>query len=186
MNPEYSQHIVTWEDVVKAGLTKREFIEEMRQSIPAERFQREFESKFVEDIDAWLTQSLITSCIDAKLQPYDFHDQPQGDFYVGVDFGKQQDYSVVVVVERFPNNILKLVHVHRFPLNTEYASVIGYVKSLQDRWKTVRAVYADITGVGNYIVEDMAHSGITNVTGSHLHSCQQRRHGDSFKRKNEG
>jgi len=60
MNPEYSQHVVTWEDVVKAGLVKREFIEEMRQSIPAERFQREFESKFVEDIDAWLTQSLIT------------------------------------------------------------------------------------------------------------------------------
>jgi len=60
---------------------------------------------------------------------------------------------------------LKLVHVHRFPLNTEYASVIGYVKSLQDRWKTVRAVYADITGVGNYIVEDMAHSGIQNVQG---------------------
>jgi len=165
MNPEYSQHIITWEDVVKAGLAKIEFIEEMRQTIPAERFQREFESRFVEDIDAWLTQSLITSCIDAKLQPYDFHDQPQGDFYIGVDFGKQQDYSVVVVVERFPNNILKLVHVHRFPLNTEYASVIGYVKSLQDRWKTVRAVYADITGVGNYIVEDMAHSGITNVTG---------------------
>jgi len=165
MNPEYSQHVVTWEDVVKAGLVKREFIEEMRLSIPEERFQREFESRFVEDIDAWLPQSLITSCIDAELQPYDFHDQPQGDFYIGVDFGKQQDYSVVVVVERFPNNILKLVHVHRFPLNTEYASVIGYVKSLQDRWKTVRAVYADITGVGNYIVEDMAHSGIQNVQG---------------------
>ena len=165
MNPEYSQHVVTWEDVVKAGLVKREFIEEMRLSIPEERFQREFESRFVEDIDAWLPQSLITSCIDAELQPYDFHDQPQGDFYIGVDFGKQQDYSVVVVVERFPNNILKLVHVHRFPLNTEYASVIGYVKSLQDRWKTVRAVYADITGVGNYIVEDMVHSGIQNVQG---------------------
>jgi phage FluMu gp28-like protein len=165
MNPEYSQHVVTWEDVVKAGLVKREFIEEMRASIPEERFQREFESRFVEDIDAWLPQSLITSCIDAELQPYDFHDQPQGDFYIGVDFGKQQDYSVVVVVERFPNNILKLVHVHRFPLNTEYASVIGYVKSLQDRWKTVRAVYADITGVGGYIVEDMAHSGIQNVQG---------------------
>jgi hypothetical protein len=69
------------------------------------------------------------------------------------------------LLKGFLNNILKLVHVHRFPLNTEYASVIGYVKSLQDRWKTVRAVYADITGVGNYIVEDMAHSGIQNVQG---------------------
>ena len=45
MNPEYSQHVVTWEDVVKAGLVKREFIEEMRLSIPEERFQREFEAQ---------------------------------------------------------------------------------------------------------------------------------------------
>ena len=164
MNPEYSQHVITWEDVVKAGLVKHEFIEEMRQSIPVERFQREFESKFVEDVDAWLPQSLIASCIDSELQPYDFHDSPQGDFYVGVDLGKQQDYSVVAVVQKF-GNIVKLVHIHRFPLNMEYASVIGYVKSLQDRWHTIRDVYADITGVGGYIVEDMAHSGITNVTG---------------------
>jgi len=164
MNPEYSQHVITWEDTVKVGLVKLEFIEEMRQTIPAERFQREYESKFVEDIDAWLTQSLIASCIDAELQPYEFHDQSQGEFYIGVDFGKQQDYSVVVIVQKFAN-ILKLVHVHRFPLNTEYASVIGYVKSLQDRWKTVHAVYADITGVGAYIVEDMVHSGIQNVQG---------------------
>jgi phage FluMu gp28-like protein len=164
MNPEYSPHVVTWKEVVEAGLIKQEFIEEMRQSIPAERFQREFESKFVEDIDAWLTQSLIASCIDSELQPYDFHDAPQGEFHIGIDFGKQQDYSVVTVVQRF-DNVIKLVHVHRFPLNTEYASVIGYVKSLQDRWKTVRSVYADITGVGSYIVEDMVHSGIQNVQG---------------------
>jgi phage FluMu gp28-like protein len=50
-------------------------------------------------------------------------------------------------------------------LNTEYASVIGYVKSLQDRWRIFRATYADVTGVGDYIVEDMQKSGVSNVTG---------------------
>ena len=164
MNPEYSQHVVTWEDVVKAGLVKPSFIEEMKASIPVERFQREFESKFVEDVDAWLPQSLIASCIDSELQPYDFHDAPEGEFYAGLDFGKQQDYSVVAVVQKF-DRIVKLVHVHRFPLQTEYASVIGYAKSLQDRWKSIQAVYADITGVGAYIVEDMVRSGIQNVEG---------------------
>jgi len=58
-----------------------------------------------------------------------------------------------------------VVHVHRFPLHTEYASVIGYVKSLQDRWKEIGSVYADVTGVGNYIVEDMFRSGIEGITG---------------------
>jgi phage FluMu gp28-like protein len=107
---------------------------------------------------------LIVNCIESNLQPYDFKDKPQGEFYVGVDFGKEQDFSVVLALQRI-GNVLKMAHVHRFPLKTEYASVIGYVKSLQDRWREIRAVYADITGVGGYIVEDMVRSGIQGVNG---------------------
>ncbi len=162
--PEFSKHTVTCEDVVRSGLVKQSFIDEMRSQLPFERFQREFMSEFVEDIDAWLTQSLIVSCIDGQLAFYDFQAQPNGEFYVGVDFGKEHDFSVVLVVEK-QGSMLRVVHVHRFPLHTEYASVIGYIRSLQDRWKIVRAVRADVTGVGNYIVEDMVRSGIQGVTG---------------------
>jgi phage FluMu gp28-like protein len=162
--PEFSKHTITCEDVIKSGLTKQSFIDEMRSQLPFERFQREFMAEFVEDVDAWLTQSLIVSCIDSQLAPYDFQQKSLGEFYVGVDFGKEQDFSVVLLVER-QGSMLRVVHVHRFPLHTEYASVIGYIKSLQDRWRTIRAVYGDVTGVGNYIVEDMVHSGIQGVTG---------------------
>jgi phage FluMu gp28-like protein len=161
---DFSRHVVTCEDVVRTGLVKQSFIDEMKSQLPFERFQREFMSEFVEDVDAWLTQSLIVSCIESNLQPYDFQEVPQGEFYVGVDFGKEQDFSVVLVTDK-SGGALRIVHVHRFPLKTEYASVIGYVKSLQDRWPSVRAVYADVTGVGNYIVEDMVRSGIQGVTG---------------------
>lgn len=163
-SPEFSKHFITWRDVVKAGLVKPDFIREMREQLPLEQFQREFEAQFVEDADAWLPQGLIASCIDAELVPYEFQDSPSGTFYVGVDFGKHQDYSVIVVCER-RGDTLYIVHVHRFPLKTEYASVIGYIKSLCDRWRTVRSVYADVTGVGEYICEDMKRAGITNVTG---------------------
>jgi len=129
---DFSPHIATQAQVVQSGLIKQSFIDEMKAQLPAERFQREFEAEFVEDVDAWLTQSLIVQCIDSQLQPYDFQDMPKGEFYVGVDFGKEQDFSVVLVVEKV-GQVLRSVHVHRFPLKTEYASVIGYVKSLQDR-----------------------------------------------------
>jgi phage FluMu gp28-like protein len=161
---EFSKHVVTCEGVVAAGLCKQSFIDEMRSQLPVERFQREFMVEFVEDVDAWLTQSLIVSCVDSAMVPFDFGHLPLGEFYVGVDFGKEQDFSVVVVVDK-QGNLLRVVHVHRFPLHTEYASVIGYVKSLQDRWKLVRAVFCDVTGVGNYIVEDMVRSGIKGVSG---------------------
>lgn len=160
----FSKHFITWREVVQAGLAKQSFIEEMQQLLPHEEFLREFEAQFVEDADAWLPQSLIAQCIDSTLEPYDFKDLPEGTFYVGVDFGKHQDFSVVTVVEKH-GDTLYLVHVHKFPLKTEYASVIGYIKSLCDRWQSIHAVYADITGVGDYIVEDMKRAGITNTTG---------------------
>lgn len=164
-DPTFKKYVVTWEDAVKAGLISQDFINQIRKLLPEERFQREYESRFVEDVDAWLSQSLIVKCIDSNLEPYDFQDTPTGDFYIGVDFGKHQDYSVVVVAEKTAEKTVKIVHVHRFPLETEYASVIGYIKSLCDRWRTVTSVYADITGVGDYIVEDMHKAGLTNVSG---------------------
>jgi phage FluMu gp28-like protein len=161
---DFEQFVTNCEQVKEAGLIKQGFIDEMKTLLPQERFQREFMAEFVEDIDAWLTQSLIVSCIDSKLQPYEFLETPKGEFYIGVDFGKEMDHSVVLVAQKTAK-ALQIVHVHRFPLKTEYASVIGYTKSLLDRWQEVRAVYADVTGVGNYIVEDMFRSGIQNVTG---------------------
>ena len=60
---------------------------------------------------------------------------------------------------------MRLVHLHRFPLGTPYASVIGYIKTLCQNYKNVYAVYCDVTGVGEYIVEEMQRIGIPNVVG---------------------
>lgn len=65
-NPDFSKHHITWEDVVKAKLAKPEFIEEMRRSMPTDRFRREFEAEFTEDETAFLSQDLITRCIDPE------------------------------------------------------------------------------------------------------------------------
>ncbi|MBC7131146.1 hypothetical protein H5T51_08055, partial [Candidatus Bathyarchaeota archaeon] len=54
---------------------------------------------------------------------------------------------------------------HRFPLRTPYASVIGYVKTLCGRWQTINKVLVDMSGVGDYIAEDMVNAGITETEG---------------------
>ena len=82
----------------------------------------------------------------------------------GADFGKHQDPSVVAVIERLKGH-LYLRHCHQFPLETSYGSVIGYMKIVQDNWRSVWAIYADKTGVGDYIVEDMERGGLRHVTG---------------------
>ena len=90
--------------------------------------------------------------------------QTRGEFYIGVDFGKHRDPSVVAgVVKR--GGHLYLVHCRQFSLGTAYGAVVGYVKRLRDNWRNVWAIYCDKTGVGEYIVEDMHQGGLRNVTG---------------------
>jgi len=165
----WSRHHVTWRDVVAAGLMTQAFVDEMREVSPPERFIREFEAEFSEDVDSYLPQELIASCIwtDAwhDLTPreiyYPFESQPKGRFCVGIDLGQIQDHSVLSVVEKW-NQKIGLVHCHRFPLKTPYAAVIGYTKAICDRWRNVQKVYVDATRE-SYVVKDMQAAGIPQV-----------------------
>ena len=51
---------------------------------------------------------------------------PDGNYYAGVDFGKLADYSVLAVLKR-EADMLKLVFLHQFPLETPYTQVIGHL-----------------------------------------------------------
>lgn len=128
------------------------------------RWRREMEAEWAEDESVWLPLALITSCIDHELKYHKFEDPAKGEFYVGLDLGKYQDYSVLAVFKTEDDSI-KLIHMHKFPLRTAYASVIGYVKTLCDRWNSINKVLVDMTGVGDYIVEDMINAGITEAEG---------------------
>lgn len=166
----WSRHHITWRDVVAAGLMTQDFVDEMRQVSPPERFIREFDAEFSEDVDAYLPQELIVSCIWTDvwhdLNPrqiyYPFESTPRGQFAVGIDLGEIHDHSVVSVVERW-NGRIGLVHCHQFLLNTPYATVIGYTKALCDRFQAVEKVLVDATRE-SYVVRDMQAAGITQVT----------------------
>jgi phage terminase large subunit-like protein len=67
-SPDFKKHKISYEAVIKAGLATQAFIDEMRRNLPAERFRREFEAEFVEDELAYLSQDLITRCIDPDSQ----------------------------------------------------------------------------------------------------------------------
>ncbi len=88
----------------------------------------------------------------------------QGDFYTGTDLGKERDFSVICVVKK-ERSILKIVFIKRFPLNTNYGSIIGYLKVLNERLVTIHSNYIDITGVGNAVVEEMIRAGIPSIQG---------------------
>jgi len=71
---------------------------------------------------------------------------------------------------------MQLIHLHRFPLETPYASIIGYVKTISDRWHTIHKTLVDQSGVGEYITEDMTNTGLHNTEG--VTFTQERQAGD--------
>jgi len=164
---DFARHHVTWQQAVEPhGPLKKSILDKIRKQFAEDpwRWKREMEAEWAEDETTWLPQSLITKCIDGNLELWNFESYQQGKFYAGLDLGKHQDYSVLIVVEETNGKYL-LRHWKVFPLGTKYATVIGYLKTLIDRWKNIERIRVDITGVGEYVVEDMQNAGLESVEG---------------------
>ena len=156
-------------EVVEAKLTTQAFVDEMQQRTPSERFRREYLAEFVEDELVYFTQKLIAQCIDSELAPitddWTKHVAPPvGRYFLGVDLGKKVDYSVIAIVRwNTKKKAAELVGMVRFPLDTPYATVIGYVKVICDKLQRVEKVLVDRTGVGEYITEEMQNVHIAST-----------------------
>ena len=160
-DPGFSKHRVKIKEVIDAHLTTQEFVDEMQRRTPTERFRREYLAEFAEDELSYFSQKLITKCIDSQLAPitddWTKHVKaPTGRYFLGVDLGKKVDCSALAIVRwNTKEEFAELVGHFRFPLETPYASVIGYVKVICDKLQRVEKVLVDQTGVGEYIVEEM-------------------------------
>lgn len=134
------------------------------------RWRREMEAEWAEDEDTWLPMSLIASCIGTEkncgedLQPWDTSKGYSGELFAGLDLAQTRDYCVLAVSERV-NDRLFLRHLKVFQQPTKYATVIGYLRALQDRWEGFQRVRVDNTREGTSIISDMEEAGINNVEG---------------------
>jgi phage FluMu gp28-like protein len=167
---DFGRHHVTWREAVEpTGPLKQNILERIRKQLESNpwRWTREMEADFAEDENAFFPLALVTGCVDGQLDYTGFEARIADRLiYVGVDFGKHRDHSVVAAID-YDNESrkAKLIHMHRFALETEYASVIGYVKALVSRWQKTRQVSTDVTGVGDFITEEMRRSGIPQAVG---------------------
>ena len=166
VNPAYSVHKVKSE---QCPLIKREFLEEMKANMTKEAYLMEYEAEFVEALNSYFPQDLIRKCVELAqkfgVELYASLEAtfPTGDYYAGVDFGKLQDYSVITVLKR-EGDILKLVYMYQFPLETPYSNVIGHLVRAHQKFK-FRKVLVDQTGVGEPVLEEIRNQGLNNVEG---------------------
>jgi phage FluMu gp28-like protein len=118
----------------------------------------------------WMPQGLIVSCVGTvkncgeDLEEYDPEASYSGNFFAGLDLAQTRDFCVFSVVESI-NDKLFLRHLKIFSQPTKYAHVLGYIKTLQDRWGSFEKIRIDITREGPSYIADMEDAGIDNAEG---------------------
>jgi len=188
---DFATSHITYEDAQEPhGPLKRGIIDKIRKQFEADpwRWKREMEAEWAEDETTWLSQALITKCIATEktlgkeLKLFSFEKVYGGlNLYAGLDLGRVKDYSALVIIEEVKDRFF-LRHMKIFPLETSYASVIGYMKTLQDRWRGFCKIRVDSTNQ-DYVVEDMKNSDIDNVEGVHFTLPRKQEMATLFKQR---
>jgi hypothetical protein len=101
-------------------------------------------------------------------------------YYLGLDLGKQQDYTAITISRRVTEGYgrfstlkhYEVQHIERLPLGTHYRTVAEHVRAIQEsdqlRGHDVRVI-ADTTGVGIPVFEMLCESGVANLYGVTIH-----------------
>ncbi len=148
-------------------------LDEWKEVMTREEWQREVEAMWVESTHTFFSMDLIVGCVDPDLGASNAYiedmekakpEQLRGQFYAGLDLGKQIDYSVLAIVQRFDSGEVKLVHKRQLPLGTNYPQVIGYVARASQIFHFER-INVDKGGIGDAIVDELRKANIYGVEG---------------------
>lgn len=126
---------------IAEGLISQEFIDLQKQQLDPDRFSREYMLQFTEDHGRWLSQELITSCVDHSIvEPWRFEDSFEDlDFCGGLDIGQENDNAAFSIIE-LQGEVRLLRYSYLFPLGTPYDVIATHVKVMTDRWHIRRTL----------------------------------------------
>ncbi|MCW3996213.1 MAG: phage terminase large subunit [Candidatus Bathyarchaeota archaeon] len=166
LNPAYSAHKIP---STENPLIPQEFLEEMKQTMTQEAFMREYQAEFTEAATSYFQQELIRRCIELaqqlNLEPYTNIEQPipTGDYFAGLDLGKLQDHSALVIAQK-TRDCQKVVYTHQFPLQMPYSEVISWVLRADEKFG-FKKLLADQSGIGEPVLENLQEQGLTSAEG---------------------
>jgi phage FluMu gp28-like protein len=154
-NPNYwSQHV----RAEQCPRITKEFLEEQRRDIGELRYKMEYKAEFVEDENSFFKQDLIRECTE----DYDLIDEDiltkdervSGNYFLGADFGKKVDYSVIALLKEEDNDRFRLVFLKQFPLGTPYTDIVAYIHNLNQKFDIIRG-YCDQSAIGESLIEEI-------------------------------
>lgn len=157
-------------------LVSQKQLDEWKEVMTREEWEREVEAIWAESTHTFFPMDLIVACVDPQLGDPDslgaFIEDIEkvrpgtlkAPYYAGLDLGKQVDYSVLTVVQKTENNMVRLVHKRQFPLGTNYPDVIGYVARAEQVFN-FENLQVDKGGIGDAVVDELQRIQIRSVEG---------------------
>lgn len=102
----------------------------------------------------------LTILLPECVEDYDLIDEDKlkmggkiaGEYFLGVDFGKKVDYSVIALLKKDEKELLKLAFLKQFSLGTLYTDVVDYLQWVDQKFN-VSGGYADQGNIRESLLE---------------------------------
>lgn len=151
-------------------------INKFRRELPEWRFKTEYGAEFIEDIDAYFSQSTIDECFNSKFEMLE-QPLPNRNYFMGIDIAKGGDLTAVSIAERIDydpktfkelrNPHVQIVHREIWKIgriDTQYPLILALVS----RWNP-KMIFFDETAMGARPFEELQttyHLPIEGITFS--------------------
>lgn len=151
----YKKHHYSVYDCLNAGHFSSTFVDEMKHSLPKDKWLREYMAEFTEAEGTAFPWHMVSPCIDRSDPPYevpeDFYLLPiDGPYYIGYDVGRFGNSAVFTVCRNYMGR-MKLVFFKEL-VKVPYEEQFDYLRRLCAHFRPVR-VTMDATGMGAPVAE---------------------------------
>jgi len=193
-NGEYVVHQIPWQMAVEQRIVKQDYVDEMKRTLPVDKFRTEMEAEFVPDEDAYFGYNLIEAC----KKPIEEHSKKgSGKYFLGADIARMgQDSTCMMILYNNGevNEIVKIIDIPKSTLDF----VMDKIIDLTTKNTTLTKIYVDETGLGAGVKDVLARkfnpykpSNVTGhttsnkmsdiVIGDQIYSAKQARHIQQLK-----
>lgn len=135
-------------------------IEDIRRSTPERDFRQEYDAEFTSDAGA-VFRGVSEACrLKALSGPDDLPEGAAAEFVMGVDWGRDSDFTVAAVVNRATGEMVDMVRFNQ----------IGYIVQrdrlmrLYEKWQPVYTL-AESNSIGEPNIEQLRHDGLSGLYG---------------------
>lgn len=126
-----------------------EFVEIQRTT--SERvWQEEYRAEFIDDAGA-----VFRGVRDAAIAPTDARYNPNHRYIMGVDWGRDHDYTVLIVLDATTRQMVALDRFNKIGWDTQK----NRLQTLSEKWHT-EVIWAEANSIGSPMIEQLQHAGL--------------------------